>query len=211
VYGQRRLDVVSATFQGPTSQAVFGGHVDVNARTLDLRVNGGLELAIVRLFTDQIARASGTARVVAQAVGAFGAPRIFGAAEIARGAVTVRGGDAPLTVEDLAGVVAFDANRIVLEGLTMTVGGGPARATGWIQLDGASPAAYNLQATFDDVTLGVPRWLPSTSRGTIRLTGRPADLLISGEVEVQRASYNRRIDVDLQALYRAIRAALEPL
>ncbi|HEX7125231.1 MAG TPA: translocation/assembly module TamB domain-containing protein [Thermodesulfobacteriota bacterium] len=210
VYGQGRLDVVSATFQGPTSQAVFGGHVDVNARTLDLRVNGGLELAIVRLFTDQIARASGTARIVAQAVGSFGAPRIFGAAEIENGSVTVRGVDPPVTVEDLAGVVAFDANRVVLEGLTMNVGGGPASASGWIQLDGASPAAYNLQATFDNVTLGVPRWLPSTSRGTIRLSGSPTDPLISGEVEVQRASYNRRIDVDLQALYRAIRAALEP-
>jgi translocation and assembly module TamB len=210
VYGQRRLDVVSATFQGPTSQAVFGGQVDLGARTLDLRVNGGLELAIVRLFTDQVARASGAARVVAQVIGPFDTPRVFGAAQIEGGAMTVRGLDPPIAVEDLAGVVAFDANRVVLEGLTMSIGGGPARATGWIQLDGARPTAYNLQATYDGVTLGVPRWLPSTSRGTIRLTGSAGDPLISGEVEVQRATYNRRIDVDVGALYRAIRAALEP-
>lgn len=210
VYEQRRLEVVSATFQGPTTQAVFGGQVDLGARTLDLRVNGGLDLAIARLFTDQLTRASGTARVVAQALGPLGAPRVFGAAQIEGGAFTVRAVEPAIAVEDLAGVVAFDANRVVLEGLTMGVGGGRARATGSIQLDGTRPTAYNVQATYDDVTLAIPRWLPATSRGTLRFTGTAADPTISGEVEVQRASYNRRIDVDVEALYRAIRSALEP-
>jgi autotransporter translocation and assembly factor TamB len=210
VYERRLLSVVSATLQGPTSQAIFGGQVDLGTRTLDLRVNGGLDLSLARLFTDQLARSRGTVRVVVQAVGPFASPRIFGAAQVEGGALTVRGVDPAISVDDLAGVVVFDATRIVFDNVTMRVGGGPAKLTGAIELAAFTPSLYNLSATFDDVGFAIPKWLPSTSRGDLRLSGRPGDLLLSGRVEVIRAVYNRKIDVNLEALYRAIRAALVP-
>ncbi len=210
VYERRLLSVVSATLQGPTSQAIFGGQVDLGARTLDLRVNGGLDLSLARLFTDRLARSRGTVRVVAQAVGPFASPRVFGAAQVEGGALTVRGVDPTVSVEDLAGLVVFDTTRIVLDNVNMRVGGGPARLTGAIELAAFAPSLYNLLLSFDQVGLAIPNWLPSTNRGDLRLSGRPGDLLLSGRVEVIRAVYNRKIDVNLEALYRAIRAALEP-
>lgn len=210
VYEQRLLSVVSATFQGPTSQAVFGGQVDLGARTLDLRVNGGLDLSLARLFTDRIARSRGAAKVVAQAVGPFAAPRIFGAAQVEGGSLTARGIEPAVTIDDLAGIVVFDATRVVLDNVTMRIGGGRAKVTGAIELAAFAPSLYNLSVTFDQVALAIPGWLPSTSRGSLQVSGRPADLLLTGRVEVIRATYNRKVDVNLEALYRAIRAALEP-
>jgi hypothetical protein len=210
LYERERLTIESATLQGPTSQAVFGGHVDLGARTLDLRVNGGLDLSIARLFTDRLARARGQATIVAQAVGPIDQPRLYGAAQLSGGSLAVRGLEPPLPVEELAGVVAFDANRVAFDGVTARVGGGRARLTGAIELAAFRPSIYNLTVNYEDVQLAIPAYLPSTSRGTLRLVGRQNDLLLSGNVDVVRAVYNRRIDVDVEALYRAIRQALEP-
>lgn len=209
-YERRLLSVVSATFQGPTSLASLGGQVDFGARTIDLRVNGGLDLSLARLFTDRLTRSRGTLRIVAQALGPFASPRVFGAAQVEGGTLTLRGLEPPVTVEELGGIVVFDATRVVLDNLTMRIGGGRGRLTGAIELAAFRPKLYNLSASFDGVTLSAPRWVTSTSRGELRLSGPPDNLFLSGRVEVVRATYNRRIDVNLEALYRAIRAALEP-
>ncbi|HWP35628.1 MAG TPA: translocation/assembly module TamB domain-containing protein, partial [Thermodesulfobacteriota bacterium] len=205
-----RLSVLAATFQGPTSQVVAGGHVDFRARTLDLRVNGGLDLALAPLVTDRVARSRGQVRVVVQAVGPFAAPRVVGAAQIEGGAATFRGWQPAVSVEEGHGLVVFDQDRIVTEGLAMRLAGGPAKLTGAVELAAFRPRLVNLTLVFSDASLAVPPWLPSVSRGELRLTGTPADLLLSGRVEVLRATYSRRVDVNLEALYRAVRAALEP-
>jgi hypothetical protein len=185
------LQVDSLRLVGDGTELDLTGSVDLRDQTLALQANGAASLAVLQGFVADV-RSSGRAEVTARIAGTAREPIVAGNALLTAG--RIRQLSFPHALEELNGIVTFDASGLRLDGVTARLGGGPVRFGGRIGLSAYQLSEFDVTVTGEDMRLRYPEGMRSLVDGTLALQGPAASPVITGTVNVKNASWTRGID-----------------
>jgi translocation and assembly module TamB len=160
------------------------------AQEIDLRLDGSVNMALLQSLNPKIL-ARGTVGVNLNAGGTFSNPILQGRLEVKN--TFVSHNDFPSGLSDLNGVLLFDRNRIQIESLRGTTGGGAVALTGSATWQNRA-LLLDLGATAHDVRLRYPPGVSSTANADLRLNGNANSALLSGDVVVTKLAVTPGFD-----------------
>jgi translocation and assembly module TamB len=160
------------------------------ARELDLRLDGSVNMALWKSLNPKIL-ARGTLGVNLNAGGTLSQPVLQGRLEVKN--TYVSHNDFPSGLSDLNGVLLFDSNRIQIESLSGTTGGGTVALTG-AAIYHSGVLLLDFGATARAVRLRYPPGVSSTANADLRLTGNANSALLSGDVVVTKLAVTPGFD-----------------
>ena len=167
---------------------------DLDARQLDLQLSGQANMNLLPNFFGQLQRAKGELDFDVALTGEWQAPAMNGRGRVKRAELAFARWEQPF--RDVEALLQFQGKQLQVESASAKLDAAPIRGRGIVTLDGIRPATYDLEASFENLGLRLPSWLPTRSNGRIALRG-PAQLpTLSGEVEILQASYQEDFDWD---------------
>ena len=149
---------------------------------LNLRMDGAVSLRLLQGFYPQL-ESSGRAQINAMVAGTMSTPRFNGNVHI-EGA-SLRYGDFPAGLSNVAGDFNFDANRMVFDNVAAETGGGRLVIGGTVAY-GEGPLNYALTVRSDQVRIRYPIGMSWLVGGTLRLSGNAQAATLSGRIVVDR-------------------------
>jgi len=160
------------------------------AQELDFRLDGSVNMALFQSLNPKIL-ARGTLGVNLNAGGTLAQPVLQGRLDVKD--TFVSHNDFPSGLSDLNGVLLFDRNRIQIERLSGTTGGGTVALTGSATYQNGI-FLLDFGATAHDVRLRYPPGVSSTANADVRLTGTTNAALLSGDVTVTKLAITPGFD-----------------
>jgi translocation and assembly module TamB len=156
----------------------------------DLQLNGSVNMALLQSLNPKIS-ARGSLDLNVSATGRLAQPVLQG--RVAVKDTFLSHNDFPSGLSDLNGVLLFDRNRIQIEKLTGTTGGGSIALTGSASYqDGLF--LLDLGATAQSVRLRYPPGVSSTANADLRLAGTTNSALLSGNVVITKLAITPGFD-----------------
>lgn len=190
--------------------SVFGvaGFVELNStKRINVDVRGTLEAALLQLVMPSV-RADGHIVVAGGVHGTLDNPAISGTAEFQHAEVRNLPGFTQ-AISDVTGTVVFRGDRIDIDSLRMTIGGGTVVAGGSVSVEGLTPKRARVSLTGTGVALRYFEGLTLESNFALLVSGDVERFVVSGDVDVTRALYFRDIDIG-SALLSAVLARRGP-
>jgi translocation and assembly module TamB len=182
-YRRDEVRVEQASLRGPdTDFHVTGSARFAGDQALNLRLDGAASLQLLASFMPQL-EATGRAQVNATVGGTVATPRFNGKVHI-EGA-SLRYGDFPAGLSNVAGDFNFDANRMVFDNVAAETGGGRLTISGTVAY-GEGPFNYVLNMRSDQVRIRYPVGMSWLGGGTLRLSGNAQTATLSGRIVVDR-------------------------
>lgn len=157
---------------------------------LDLRVNGRLDLGIVRDFYRDLS-ASGTVSADATVRGTFDTPQLTGRIAFQNAAFQVS--DLPNGISNANGVILFTGDRATIQSFTGETGGGKITLFGFAAYSGG-PLVFRLRARVDQVRIRYPEGVSTVANAVLTFTGTTDQSMLSGTVTVLRTGFNPQTD-----------------
>jgi translocation and assembly module TamB len=151
-------------------------------REVDFRLEGTVNMALLQTMNPKIF-ARGTVVVNLTANGTVAQPQLQGRLDLKDASISHN--DFPSGLSGLNGVLQFEQNRIRIEQLSGTTGGGSISLTGSGSFQNGV-LNMDLAATAHDVRLRYPPGVSSTANATLRLVGTSNSALLSGDVQVTK-------------------------
>lgn len=186
--------------------AVTGFAEITGAKRLDVDVRGVVQAALLQLFMADV-RADGTANVEMSIDGTLADPRILGTAELRDAEVKFTG--FPQLIDELNGTIRFRGDRIEIESVRATIGGGTVVAGGSIMLNGLTPQSARITLQGTDVSIRYYEGVTIEGNFNLLLSGDLAGetsrALLQGDVDVTRGLYYKDFDIQ-QTLLNALLA-----
>jgi len=161
------------------------------AQELDLRLDGSVNMTLLQSLNPKIL-ARGTLGVSLSAGGSLSQPVLQGRLDVKD--TFVSHNDFPSGLSDLNGVLRFDRNRIQIESLSGTTGGGTVALTGSATYQGGGAFLIDFGASAHDVRLRYPPGVSSTANADLRLTGTANSAVLSGDVVVTKLAVTPGFD-----------------
>jgi translocation and assembly module TamB len=157
-------------------------------------VNGELNLRLISSFTN-IVFTTGIARVDASIAGSLESPQILGVATLKD--IGVRVLNVPLSLARGNGRIRFTSNQAVIEDFSgASPAGGKIKIEGGAALAGLVPERWRLETTLDQVGVEYPRDTQTVFDANLTLQGNRRVQVLSGNVQVRRASYTRDLTLE---------------
>ncbi len=191
-YGNHEVQVRQANLRGTdtdfriTGLARFAGD-----RAMDLRLTGAANLRLFSGFVPSL-DVRGPAQIDAGIAGTLYSPRITGRVHVQD--TSVRYGDFPAGLSQLAGDFIFDASGITFSNITSETGGGRLQLSGSLSY-GNGPVSYDLTARTEQVRVRYPVGMSWLAGGDLRLLGTTQSATLSGTVSVDRLLMSQGFDV----------------
>jgi len=157
---------------------------------LDVRLDGSVNMALLQSLNPKIL-ARGRVNVNLEATGSLRDPVMQGRLEVKD--TFVSHNDFPSGLSDLNGVLLFDRDRIQIQELHGTTGGGTIALTGSVTYQGGL-FQLDLGATAQGVRLRYPPGVSSTANADLRLTGTSNSALLIGDVVVTKLAVTPGFD-----------------
>jgi translocation and assembly module TamB len=186
---------VAGTVQAFGATEANGGKVDVNAK-------GSVSVAIVHTFDPDVL-SSGKVEFTIAAGGQVKKPSLTGKIQFDNVNAAIEG--IPNGLSALNGTLVFNEDRLQVENLTATTGGGQLKIGGFLTYKDGIYA--NLTATGDVVRIRL-YGLSTTANTSLTLQGGPQSLLLSGNVLITRFGVGP--DVDFAAFSSAGGVSMPP-
>ena len=184
-----RLESFHLTGSG-TDFTAHGTAQLAGSRELDLHLEGAVNVSLLHTVNPKLS-ARGTLGVRLDANGTVADPVLQGRIEVKD--TFLSHDDFPSGLSDLKGVLLFDRNRIQIESLTGTTGGGSVTLTGSGTYQNGT-FLMDFGATAHDVRLRYPPGVSSTANADLRLTGSSSSALLSGNVVVNKLAVTPGFD-----------------
>jgi translocation and assembly module TamB len=186
------LEIAPVTFQGKDTNLKISGSVQfAGRRTLDLHLNGGLDLRLLSGYVPEL-DARGMAQVNASFEGTLDRPRVTGRVHIEN--ASARAADFPTGLNAMQGDLIFDAARLHFENVSAESGGGTLHLSGNINYS-EKPLRYDINVRSDHVRIRYPEGMSWLAGGTLRLTGTPSAATLSGRVVMERVTLMQGLQV----------------
>jgi translocation and assembly module TamB len=160
-----------------TGSALFAGD-----QALNLHLDGTASLQLLSGFMPQL-EANGKAQINAAIGGTVVTPQINGKVRVE--GVSLRYGDFPAGLSNVAGDFNFDATRMVFDNVIAETGGGRLAIGGTVAY-GEGPLSYAVNARTDQVRIRYPVGMSWLVGGTLRLSGNTQGATLSGRIVVDR-------------------------
>jgi translocation and assembly module TamB len=180
---------------------VLGG-TNPNGGALALHATGSVSPAIAHVFDSEV-QASGKVSFDVAAAGQIKQPQLTGNVQFAH--VNASMESIPNGITDMNGTLAFNEDRLQVEDLTATTGGGKVTIGGFFSYRGGLFA--NLTATADAVRVRY-NGLSATANANLKVQGGPQNLILSGNLLITRFGVGP--DVDFAAFSGAGGVAAPP-
>jgi translocation and assembly module TamB len=198
--GLARLDQIHITGQDTdlhvSGTAQVFGSTDPKGGALDVKADGSVSMALAHTFDPDLI-ASGKVTFAVGAGGQMKKPALTGKVEFQKVNLAVDGIANGLT--NLNGTLGFNEDRLEVQNLTATTGGGLLKIGGFLTYNNGAVYA-DLTATGDNVRVRL-NGLSATANTNLRLQGGPQNLLLSGNVLLTR--FGIGADVDFAAFSSA--------
>jgi translocation and assembly module TamB len=192
LFSRENLQVESATFRGTDTNIQIDGKVQfANRRTVNLRLNGALDLRLLSGFVPQLS-AGGPAEINALFEGPLDRPGITGRIHIEK--AYARFADFPMGLTAIRGDFIFDATRLYFDNLTAEAGGGTLRLSGSVSYT-ERPVRYDITARSDSTRIRYPEGMSWLTAGSLHLTGTSESGLLAGRVTVERVILTQGLEV----------------
>lgn len=188
-----RIEFDSFALRRADSVFAVTGFAEITGnKRLDVDVRGRIEAALLQLFMRDV-RAEGHMDVAMNAGGTMSAPKFTGTAELIDAEVKFSG--FPQLIDEINGRLRFRGDRIEIESLRATVGGGTVVAGGFVTLEGLLPARARITLQGTDVALRAYEGMTIEGNFTLLLSGDLERASLTGDVDVTRALYFRDFDI----------------
>jgi outer membrane protein assembly complex protein YaeT len=172
------------------------------AKRLDVDVRGRVEAALLQLFVTDV-RAQGSVDVAINVDGTITTPRVLGTAELRDAQIKFAG--FPQLIDEINGTLRFRGDRIEIESVRATVGGGTVVAGGSIALQDMKPQSARITLQGTDVSLRYYEGVTVEGNFNLLFTGDLERALLQGDVDVTRGLYFKDFDIQ-QTLLNALLA-----
>ncbi|MEO8379769.1 MAG: translocation/assembly module TamB domain-containing protein [Acidobacteriota bacterium] len=201
-----RVELDSVVLHSSDSVFAMTGFAEITGQQrVDLDVRGRIEAALLQLFVQDI-RVDGRMDVAMSIGGTLTAPALLGTADLVD--AEIRG--LPQLIDEINGRLRFLNDRIEIESLRATVGGGQVVAGGTIGLEGMKPKRVRITLQGTDVAFRGYEGVTVEGNFALLLSGDLDRASITGDVDVTRALYFRDFDIQqtlLDALLSRSRVA----
>jgi translocation and assembly module TamB len=185
------LQVENFHLAGSGTDFTAHGHARLAGnKEIDIHLDGSVNMALWQSLNPKIL-ARGMVGVNLNASGTLENPVLQGRLEVKN--TFVSHNDFPSGLSDLNGVLLFDRNRIEIEKLTGTTGGGTIALTGSATVQNGV-FQLDLGATANGVRLRYPPGVSSTANADLRLTGTSNAAVLSGNVLVTKLAITPGFD-----------------
>lgn len=182
-YRRDEVRVEQASLRGTdTDFRVTGSARFAGDQALNLRTEGAVSLQLLTGFVPEL-EATGRAQINAVVAGTMATPRFNGKVHIEGS--SLRYGDFPAGLSNVAGDFNFDANRMLFDNVAAETGGGRLVLGGTVAY-GEGPLSYVLNARSDQVRIRYPVGLSWLVGGTLRLAGNAQSATLSGRIVIDR-------------------------
>ncbi len=182
------LRVEALRLVGDDTELDLNGSVNLKDQTLALQANGAANLAVLQGFLADV-RGSGRAELSARISGTATEPVVAGNALLANGRIRHLG--FPNALENVNGIVTFNASGVRLDGITAQLGGGPVRFGGRIGLSKYQLTEFDVTAVGENLNLRYPEGMRSLVDASLALQGPAAAPMVTGNVMIKSASWTR--------------------
>ena len=182
--------IEQARIKGTGTDLSIQGVVPVQSTTpLNVSAKGGIDVELLQLLSPDV-HASGKVEIDLRADGAVAQPTTRGSIRILNTALSVEG--APVSVSAMNGQLSIAGNRLQIDKLDATAGGGTISANGSATYGKQTNFAIDLHAKSVRVR---PTGIRSTLDGDLQLNGTPQKSQLSGRVLVDRLSFQEGFDL----------------
>ncbi|MEW6321878.1 MAG: translocation/assembly module TamB domain-containing protein [Acidobacteriota bacterium] len=171
---------------GDGTELELTGTVDLPTQALALQAGGAANLAVLQGFLPDL-RSAGRAEVSARLEGTATSPIVSGQALLTDG--RLRHFSFPHALEQVNGIVAFNATGIMVDGVTARLAGGPVRFGGRIGMRGYVLDEFDVTATGEEMRLRFPEGMRSLVDAALTLQGPATGPVLSGSVLVRSATW----------------------
>ncbi len=161
-----------------------------DTKEIDMGLDGSVNLTLLQSLNPKIL-ARGNLGVNLNASGTLADPVLQGRIEVKN--TFISHNDFPSGLSDLNGVLLFDRNRVQIEKLNGTTGGGAIALTGSSTYQNGA-LLFDFGATAHDVRLRYPPGVSSTANADVRLTGTSNSALVTGDVVVTKLAVTPGFD-----------------
>lgn len=181
----RRTDLVSKG--GSLS---LDGRADLTSGTFDLRAHGSVDLALLEVVPEVV---SSSGQMVIDGMAerdAAGLWHVQGEVAVSRGALDF---GLPLSFSRIEGKATLRDHIVEVGRLTARAGGGNLALDGTLNLQGCP----RLEWVATRVSPGFPSWIESrvNGKGKVYCPQEGGDIVVSGEIEVLEALYDRNLEL----------------
>ncbi|HJW93665.1 MAG TPA: outer membrane protein assembly factor BamA [Thermoanaerobaculia bacterium] len=183
-----------------SSFAVTGTAEFIGAKRLAINLNGSIEAALLQLLVPGL-RADGHIGINGALAGTLSDPRITGSAELQDAQFRFSG--FPQVLDHVDGRLAFRGDRIDIEQLRATLGGGTILAGGFVTIEGLTPKNVRLTIQGTDVAIRYFQGLTVEGNFNLLVSGGVDRVVVQGDVAVNRALYFKDFDIN-QALVNVL-------
>jgi len=197
VTGAGRVEVKSLVLVGANTELAVSGVREADGK-LSLGADGTLDLRLLGGLLPGVVRPHGRLQLEGHVSGTVAEPLLVGSGRLREAGFQIR--DMPVTFTAMNGDLAFSQNRVFFDQLPALVNGGRAELSGEAELSRLVPARVRASARLDEVNLRIPAALPSTVSGQLAVAGTWDSMLLSGRLDVMRALYTERVDLEKSLL-----------
>jgi translocation and assembly module TamB len=181
-------------FTGEGTSVTLEGTLSRDESRSNLTVNGEINLRLLSSFTPTIFT-TGTAQVQASIVGKLESPQLQGVANLRD--IGIRILDFPVSMARGNGQIRFTSNQAVIENfVAATPGGGSISIEGGAALSGLAPVQWRLEARANQMGAEYPKDTQTVVDAQVTLEGNRKLQVLSGNVQVRRASYTRDLTME---------------
>jgi len=187
-----------------TQLAVSGAVALAGPAQMDLRGEGHVNLKLLQSLNPDL-HSAGAVDFAVNAGGTLDHPSLRGQVRIAN--ATLSDINFPNGFSDIKGLLVFNQDRMHIQNLTASSGGGTVSFGGYVTY--GNGLGFNVSINSKDVRLRYPQGVSTELNGDLRLTGSPAAATLSGQATVTRFSMSP--DFDLALAIARSRQPIEPL
>ncbi|MHB1936730.1 MAG: translocation/assembly module TamB domain-containing protein [Acidobacteriaceae bacterium] len=186
-----KLQLKQVHIQGANMDFVAGGTIDMlKGYALRLHSEGTIDAALASVMNKDI-ESSGQVKFVVNARGTAGKPDLRGRAELSH--INLHMLDLTNGLTDMNGAMAFDQDRLVVQQLKGSSGGGNLEVKGFVGYQNG--IFVDLTTTTQHVRIRYPKGVSSSVDAKLRLLGNLDSLLVSGNVELMRFGLDSNVDL----------------
>jgi translocation and assembly module TamB len=182
--------IEQARIKGTGTDLSLQGVVPVQSSIpLNVSAKGGIDVQLLQLLSPDV-HSSGKVEFDLRAGGAIAQPKTEGSVRIVNTGLAVEG--APVAVSAMNGQLSISGNRLQIDKLNATAGGGTISAGGSASYGTEVNFAIDLHAKSVRVH---PTGIRSTLDGDLQLNGTPQKSQLTGRVLVDRLSFQQGFDL----------------
>jgi translocation and assembly module TamB len=184
--------VRQAAFQAKdTDLSMTGGFSFGRKNPWDVRVKGGVNLALLKELDSSIVASAGSVVLDVSVRGTLKQPDVYGRVDLKDASLNFSG--FPNGIDKANGIIFLYRDRATIESLTAESGGGKVMLTGFVGIEGGT--TFHLRAKASDVRVRYPEGVSSSMDADLSFTGTVDRSLLAGNVTVTRVGFNPRSDL----------------